>query len=67
MKIKILEERLDQWRRMLDLFPESERTIEYFQRFKRLEDSGPDFFELWNVTGSTETYVRNNLADWSVE
>lgn len=64
MNILILIERLDHWRELMEQYPESQRTQVSAQRFKPEGSTGPDFQEVWTVTGELADHIQAHDPSW---
>jgi hypothetical protein len=65
MKIQIFEHRLDDWRILFDTFPQEERQQISLQRFKEEGAYGPNYIEIWEVSGTLEQHIQTNFYDWA--
>jgi hypothetical protein len=67
MKIEIIESRIAHWDELFNQYPAEQRTEISSRRFKNPEDPGPDYLEVWEVTGDLAQHIQAHDSDWIVE
>jgi hypothetical protein len=67
MKIEIIESRITHWNELFNGYSAEQRTLISGRRFKSPEDTGPDYLEVWEVTGDLAQHIQTHDSDWIVE
>lgn len=66
MRIEIIESRLAHWAELFEQYPAEQRTQISARRFKDPEESGPDYLEVYEVTGDLAAHIEAHDSDWIV-
>jgi hypothetical protein len=66
MRIEIIESRIDQWDQLFNGYPAEQRTLISGRRFKSPEESGPDYLEVYEVTGDLAAEIQTNYPSWII-